>query len=177
MCKSILFIHPRRPEVLAEVSTTPRLYWVGQYEERHARKWEWFFQVDLAPGIVYCIKRFIGGGEHTLTFLAVALVLTWINEHTVIGSFFFIGGGIFAAALGSPLSVLASVLVISNLPVYSDFILFLIGFAFLVAYIICLVFTLYCTVALVCALLLTLTELTCSRRPDEFKHYSGHGSV
>ncbi|KAI9448984.1 hypothetical protein BJY52DRAFT_293967 [Lactarius psammicola] len=36
------------------------LYWIGLYE-RDAKKWEWFFQVDLAPGIGYCAKRVIGG--------------------------------------------------------------------------------------------------------------------
>ncbi|KAH9175797.1 hypothetical protein EDB89DRAFT_1847158 [Lactarius sanguifluus] len=41
------------------------LYWIGLYEQRDARRWEWFFHVDLAPGVGYCAKRVVGGGEHT----------------------------------------------------------------------------------------------------------------
>ncbi|KAI9434265.1 hypothetical protein BJY52DRAFT_1198255 [Lactarius psammicola] len=37
------------------------LYWIGLYEQRNPRKWEWFFQVDLAPGIGYFTKRVVGG--------------------------------------------------------------------------------------------------------------------
>ena len=38
------------------------LYWIGLYEEgRHSKKWEWFFQDDLAPAIGYCAKRAVGG--------------------------------------------------------------------------------------------------------------------
>jgi len=36
------------------------LYWVSLYEGRDSKKWEWFFQVDLAPAIGYCTKRVIG---------------------------------------------------------------------------------------------------------------------
>jgi hypothetical protein len=34
------------------------LYWVGLYED--SKKWAWFFQVDLAPGIGYYTKRVVG---------------------------------------------------------------------------------------------------------------------
>ncbi|KAN0136613.1 hypothetical protein V8E53_005660 [Lactarius tabidus] len=37
------------------------LYWIGLYEGRHSKIWEWFFQVDLAPAIGYCTKRAVGG--------------------------------------------------------------------------------------------------------------------
>jgi hypothetical protein len=43
---------------LTHVRTTSRLYWIGLYED--SKKWEWFFQVDLAPGIGYCTKRVVG---------------------------------------------------------------------------------------------------------------------
>ena len=38
------------------------LYWIGLYEVQHSRKWEWFFQDDLAPAIIYCTKRAVGAG-------------------------------------------------------------------------------------------------------------------
>jgi hypothetical protein len=43
---------------------TSRLYWIGQYEG-HAKKWEWFFQFDLAPAIGHGTKRVVGEGKHT----------------------------------------------------------------------------------------------------------------
>lgn len=36
------------------------LYWVGLYEGQDSKKWEWFFQVDLAPAFGYCTKCVIG---------------------------------------------------------------------------------------------------------------------
>ncbi|KAN0136614.1 hypothetical protein V8E53_005661 [Lactarius tabidus] len=36
------------------------LYWVGLYDGRDSKKWEWFFQVDLAPAIGYSTKRVMG---------------------------------------------------------------------------------------------------------------------
>ncbi len=41
-----------------------RLTWVGYYEERRGRNWEWFFQVDLAPAIGYSAKHMIRESEH-----------------------------------------------------------------------------------------------------------------
>jgi hypothetical protein len=41
-------------EVLTEVPTASRLYWIGLYED--SNKWKWFFQVDFAPAIGYCVK-------------------------------------------------------------------------------------------------------------------------
>jgi len=37
------------------------LYWIGLYEGRDSKKWEWLFQVDLAPAFSYCGKRVVGG--------------------------------------------------------------------------------------------------------------------
>jgi len=37
------------------------LYWIGLYEERDSNKWNWFFQIDLAPAISYGTKGVIGG--------------------------------------------------------------------------------------------------------------------
>lgn len=45
------------------------LYWVGLYEEEGPKKWQWFFQADLAPAIGYCAKRFIGELLWLLFFL------------------------------------------------------------------------------------------------------------
>jgi hypothetical protein len=53
----------RGPETLTEVWMTPRLYWIGLYEERDSKKGEWFFQVDWAPAIGYCAKRVVGEGK------------------------------------------------------------------------------------------------------------------
>ena len=130
------------------------------------------------PGIGYCIKRFVGGGEHTHTFLVVALVLTWINEHTVVGSLCYKDGILFfEVMLARILVLLALMLVTANFPALSDLHHFLVAIACALVIPFCMIFHRYCTIALVCVLLLTLTELTCSRRPDEFKYYSGHGSV
>ncbi|KAH8988348.1 hypothetical protein EDB92DRAFT_1872102 [Lactarius akahatsu] len=52
-----------------EVPTASSLYWIGLYEQRDT--WEWFFQVDLAPGIGYCAKRVVGGGNHTHVLPAI----------------------------------------------------------------------------------------------------------
>jgi hypothetical protein len=51
----------------------PRLYWIGLYEERDAKKWEWFFQVDLAPAIGQGTKRVVGEGRRTHIFPALWL--------------------------------------------------------------------------------------------------------
>ena len=71
MCKPILYSHPRWPEALAEDPTMSRLYWIGLHEQRKAKKWEWFFEFDLAPGIGYCIMRAIGSGKYTHTLPAM----------------------------------------------------------------------------------------------------------
>ncbi|KAI9435766.1 hypothetical protein H4582DRAFT_1817203, partial [Lactarius indigo] len=47
------------------------LYWIGLYEQRSAEGWEWFFEVDLAPGVGYCAKRVVGGGKYTHALLPV----------------------------------------------------------------------------------------------------------
>lgn len=39
------------------VLTILRLYWIGQYEQLESKKWNWFFQFDLAPGIICVVKR------------------------------------------------------------------------------------------------------------------------
>ena len=51
-----------------------RLYWVGQYEKPggHRKKWDWFFEHDLAPTFRKYLFR---GGEHAYTLLLVVLVL------------------------------------------------------------------------------------------------------
>ena len=94
------------------------------------------------------------------------------------GSFFYKDGALFFTfVLASSLSLLALLLVIRYIPELSSFYTFLIMITLGVASSICMLFPWYFTVALVCALLLMLTELTCSRRPDKFEYYSGHGSV
>jgi len=47
------------------------LYWIGLYEQRDAKKLEWFFRVDLAPAIGYCTKRVVAGGNYTQILPAV----------------------------------------------------------------------------------------------------------
>jgi len=44
------------------------LYWISLYEGQNSKKWEWFFQVDLAPAIGYCTKRVTGGALWLLFF-------------------------------------------------------------------------------------------------------------
>ncbi|KAH9034191.1 hypothetical protein EDB85DRAFT_1020965 [Lactarius pseudohatsudake] len=56
------------------------LYWVGLYEQRDAKKWEWFFQVDLAPGIDYYAKRVVGGAMGVLFSLRGALAITSLSS-------------------------------------------------------------------------------------------------
>ncbi|KAF8273217.1 hypothetical protein EI94DRAFT_1716153 [Lactarius quietus] len=50
------------------------LYWIGLYEERSSKKWEWFFQVDLAPTIGYRAKC-LGGEALGLLFFLDGLVV------------------------------------------------------------------------------------------------------
>ncbi|KAH9060680.1 hypothetical protein EDB87DRAFT_1614773 [Lactarius vividus] len=45
------------------------LYWIGLYEQGNTKKWEWFFRVDLAPGIDHCTKRVVGGFLGTLFYI------------------------------------------------------------------------------------------------------------
>jgi len=59
------------------------LYWIGLYEERDAKKWEWFFQVDLAPAIGYCTKRAIGGVMGVLSSLRGTLAITSLSSSPV----------------------------------------------------------------------------------------------
>ena len=79
--------------------------------------------------------------------------------------------------LASLLNVLASSLVIVYFPALSVLHTSLFTLACAVVTPFCMKFPWYCTIALVCVLLLTLTELTCSCRPDKFEYNSGHGSV
>ena len=60
-----------------------RLYWVGQYEEpgRHRKKWDWFFEHDLAPTFR---KYLFAGGEHAHTLLPVVLVLMGMNKGAIV---------------------------------------------------------------------------------------------
>ena len=59
------------------------LYWVGQYEEpgRHRRKWDWFFEHDLAP---IFRKYLFGGGERVCTLICVVLVMMGMNKGAVV---------------------------------------------------------------------------------------------
>ena len=83
-----------------------RLYWIGLYEERHAKKWEWFFRVDLTPSIGYCTTRVVGGGQHAHIYDSrVALVLIRI---TVIGALLSLRGTLAVTSLSSlPVFLLA----------------------------------------------------------------------
>ncbi|KAH9001843.1 hypothetical protein EDB86DRAFT_404606 [Lactarius hatsudake] len=56
------------------------LYWIGLYEQRDAKKWEWFFQVDLAPGIGYYAKRVVGGAMGVLFSLRGTLAITSLSS-------------------------------------------------------------------------------------------------
>ncbi|KAH9034544.1 hypothetical protein EDB84DRAFT_1486843, partial [Lactarius hengduanensis] len=56
------------------------LYWIGLYEQRDAKKWEWFFQVDLAPGIGYYAKRVVGGAMGVIFSLRGALAITSLSS-------------------------------------------------------------------------------------------------
>jgi len=56
------------------------LYWIGLYEERNSKKWEWFFQVDLAPAIGYSTKRVVGGVMGVLFSLRGALLITSLSS-------------------------------------------------------------------------------------------------
>jgi len=56
------------------------LYWIGLYEQQDAQKWEWFFQVDLAPAIGYCAKRVIGGVMGVLFSLRGTLMITSLSS-------------------------------------------------------------------------------------------------
>ena len=104
--------------------------------------------------------------------------MTWINEHTVVGSFFYNDGAVFFTVMLAELLVVpAFLLVVAYFPALSDTHMSLVTIACCLVIPLCMIFPWYCTIALVCVLLLTLTELTCSRRPDEFEYYSGHGSV
>lgn len=66
-----------------------RLYWIGQYEApgRHRRKWDWFFERDLAPAFR---EYLFGGGEHPCTLLPVVLVLTGTNKGAVVWALSFL---------------------------------------------------------------------------------------
>ena len=46
------------------------------YEEEGPKKWQWFFQDDLAPAISYRAKRFTGERKHSHISPHVALVIT-----------------------------------------------------------------------------------------------------
>ena len=56
-------------EVLTEVPTAPRLFWIGLYED--SNKLKWFFQVDFAPTIGYFAMRVVWEGKHIYSLLAV----------------------------------------------------------------------------------------------------------
>ncbi|KAI9435757.1 hypothetical protein H4582DRAFT_1968557 [Lactarius indigo] len=56
------------------------LYWIGLYEQENAKKWGWFFQVDLAPGIGYCAKRVVGGVMGILFSLRGTLAITSLSS-------------------------------------------------------------------------------------------------
>lgn len=59
-----------------------RLYWIGMYEARESTKWEWFFQVDLAPAIGYCTKRVVGEGMPTLLSYYRVMAIASIDVKT-----------------------------------------------------------------------------------------------
>ena len=76
-----------------------RLYWVGLYEERHAKKWEWFFRADLTSAIGYCTTRVVGGGQYAHIYDSrVTLVLIRI---TVLGVLFSLRGTLAVTSLSS----------------------------------------------------------------------------
>ena len=83
-----------------------RLYWIGLYEEQHAKKWEWFFGADLTPAIGYCTTRIVGGSQHAHIYDSrVTLVLTRI---TVMGVLFSLRGTLAVSSLSSlPVFLLA----------------------------------------------------------------------
>jgi hypothetical protein len=102
-----------RPEVLTQFLMTSRLYWIGLYEERDAKKWEWFFQVDLAPAIGYFTKRAVGGGQLTQIFDSrMVLVLTRITVMGVLASL----RGILAISSLSSLPVFLLAHFVSHVP-------------------------------------------------------------
>ena len=78
LCESNLSIHLRHLELLTEVLTMSRLYWIGLYED----KWKSFIKVDLSPAFVYCAKCMLGESEHTQITGHVAQILTRTNERT-----------------------------------------------------------------------------------------------
>lgn len=98
-------------ELLTEVPTI-RLYWIGLYEEEGPKKWQWFFQDDLAPAIGHCAKRFTGERKHAHISPHVALVLTRTNDHTVLWVLFFLDGLIFIFSLSNFLGNLAVLLLV-----------------------------------------------------------------
>lgn len=56
------------------------LYWIGLYEARHSRKWEWFFRIDLAPAICYFTKCIVGGAMGMLFSLRGTLAITSLSS-------------------------------------------------------------------------------------------------
>lgn len=56
------------------------LYWIGLYEQRNAKRWEWFYKVDLAPAIAYCTKRVFGGVMGVLFSLRGTLAITSLSS-------------------------------------------------------------------------------------------------
>ncbi|KAH9068043.1 hypothetical protein EDB83DRAFT_675603 [Lactarius deliciosus] len=131
------------------------LYWIGLYEQRDAKKWEWFFQVDLAPGIDYYAKRVVGGGKHTHISLVVCDTNIdaneRTNEHKAMGVLFSLRGTLAITSLSSlPVFLLAHF--ISHVPLDAWLGVY-VGFR-------CL-----------CALSLALG------RPDKLEDESGDGSV
>ncbi|KAI9459827.1 hypothetical protein F5148DRAFT_274400 [Russula earlei] len=55
------------------------LYWIGLYESECTERWDWFFRVDLAHAIGYCLKRFGGGLVGVLFALQGTLTITSLS--------------------------------------------------------------------------------------------------
>lgn len=86
---------------------TSRLYWIGLYQECDSKRWEWFFQVDLAPAISYCTKRIVAAGKLSHVSGRVVLVLVWTNEHTALWLLFF-NNNLFIISLDGSVSGLVA---------------------------------------------------------------------
>ena len=56
-------LFPTMLEVLTEVPTMSKLYWIGLYEG--SNKCNWFFKVDYAPATGYFAMRVAGAGKNT----------------------------------------------------------------------------------------------------------------
>ncbi|KAF8267804.1 hypothetical protein EI94DRAFT_1269218 [Lactarius quietus] len=68
-------------ELVAAMVLAAVLFWFGQYD---ANKFKWLLQVDLAPAIGYCAKRFIAGVLGELFRRDCALIIVSLSTLPVI---------------------------------------------------------------------------------------------